>query len=860
MYEAERADGAFDQRVAVKLLRRGLDTDEIVRRFIAERQILSDLEHPNIARLIDGGAADDGRPFLVMERVQGEPIVDWADRRQLTIRERLRLFLQVAEAVQFAHRRLIIHRDLKPSNILVDDSGNAKLLDFGIAKLLDPEELDETLTRTGVRPLTPAFASPEQIRGERVTTASDVFQLGVLLYLLLSGRRPFGGRGAELEAAITTGRLPRPSDASAAEPERTASAASAPLDDRSSDVQHGGPKAARTEAAVAAPADAQTDATSAASIARARRTTPDGLARALRGDLDAIILMALRTEPERRYASASDLAEDIARFLAREPVLARPDTLAYRARRFASRRPGIVGVGLTGFLMTGAYVVTLNVQAERLAAQRDLAQTESEKATLVSDFLVHLLEANDPDAAAAEPPSVFDLLQRGEERVGELDPQPAVKAKILSVMGNMYALLGRYDRAEQAHSEALELRQALHVEPHADLAISLSELGDVLQRVGRYDEAGALLEEAIETSRRIDAPDLESDAYTDIGHIRQARGDFTGAEEAYAKALDLRRELFGERHERTATSIHNLALALESQERFDEAEQHYLQALDITRELLPPEHSDISLTLTTLARLYTRIEEFDKSESLLREALDATRKRLGPRHARLGLVLNELGFLHARQREWSTAEQYFVESLEINEASLGPTHSEVASALNNLSFVIKEQGRLEDALPLHRRALEVARVAIGEDHQNTGFFAYNLGFLLEQLGRDGEAEPYHREAIAILERALPEGHALTTRPIANLGDLLTRNGRAEEAEPLLRTALDRRIKASEPPAAIADVESMLGACLAALGRLDEGERLLEKGLATLEQTIGPDRRQTQQARARLDAFRGAGGG
>jgi serine/threonine-protein kinase len=833
VYEAERADGEFEQRVAIKLLRRGIDTKEVVRRFLAERQILSGLEHPNIARLIDGGTTDDGRPFLVMECVKGEPITDWADRRRLTVRGRLRLFLQAADAVQFAHRRLVIHRDIKPSNILVDETGTVKLLDFGIAKLLDLTADDdfEAITRTSARPLfTPAFASPEQVRAQRVTTASDVYQLGALLYLLLAGRRPFQGDGAELQVAITTGRLRRPSEATA-----TDVATSAP-------------------AASSAPAGREVPQ-SAAAIATARRTTPDGLRRTLRGDLDAIILAALRTEPERRYPSAADMAEDVARYLARKPVLARPDTLAYRGKRFASRHPALVAAMCGAVLVAAGYMITLERHAAQVETERDIARTESAKAEQVSNFLMDLFRSNDPDRTAGEPPDAFELLERGVERADALSDQPAIRAEMLDVIAQMYTLLGHYDRAEPLFRAALEQQRALHAEPHSDVAAILDQLGDVLQRLGRYDEAEPILLDAIEVARLAGDSALLADSFTDLGHSLIKRGDYIGAEQAYRDALAIRLDLFGERHERTAIAWHNLALVLEEQERFPEAESLYVKAIEIEREVMGSDHTQTALTLTTLARLYLTQRRLDEAEPLLREALESTRQRLGPRHERVGLILNELGMVAARRHQWADAQRYFGEALEINEASFGPNHDQVAVALNNIAYAMMEQDQLEDALPLRRRVLEIARATIGDGHENTGVYAHNLGFLLDRLGRDTEAEATYREALRILEGALPDGHVLATRPLTGLGDLLARTDRAAEAEPLLREALARRIAAQEMPAAIAEVESMLGGCLAQLGRAGEAGPLLERSLAALEQAVGPDARLTREARARLDGFR-----
>jgi serine/threonine-protein kinase len=796
VYEAERADGAFEQRVAIKLLRRGLDTAEVVRRFLSERQILSGLHHPNIARLLDGGATADGRPYLVMERVRGQPITVWADERGLSVQERLRLFCHVADAVQFAHRRLIVHRDLKPSNILVDEAGTVKLLDFGIAKLLDPTGgREDALTRTGMRPLTPAYASPEQVRGEPATTASDVYQLGGVLYELLCGRRPFEGRGPDLQTAITTGSVRRPSE-----------------------------------------------------------SATDGRGKALRGDLDAIVLAALRTAPEQRYASVADLGADVERFLAREPVRARPDSWAYRARRFATRRPGLVAALGAAAVVTGTYVVTLARYAGRLEAERDRAQTESAKSQQVSSFLIDIFSASDPDETAGQDLSAMDLLERGQQRADGLAGQPELQAEMLDVIGQMYTMLGRFDRAEPMLRRALTALEVLHPEPNADVALTLDHLGDVLQRTGRYAEGDSLLLAAIDVARQVGDADPAADGLHSYGFSLVAQGEYAPAESVLRESLAMRRELFGEHDTRTAQSLQGLAIALERQERFEEAERAYTAALAIM-EVVDPDHTTVAATLATLGRLYTAQGRLEQADSVLRASLALYRLRLGPTHVRLGLPLNELGMVAARRADFAGAERYFRESLEIQERALGPAHQEVAVGLNNLSYTLVEQEALAEALPMRRRALEIARSSIGEGHENTGWYAYNLGYLLERLGDLVGAETNYRESLGILRHALPDGHSMTTTPMAALGDLLARTGRAGEGEPLLREALADRASAGAATAAIADVESMLGGALATQGSAAEAEALLQRGLAGLEDAMGPGARLTTAARTRLEAFR-----
>ena len=414
VYLAERADAQFRQQVALKVVNRHLVNDEIVRRFRTERQILADLDHPNIAHLLDGGTTADGLPYLVMEYVVGERIDAYCNARALALRERLALFLAVCDAVQYAHRNLVIHRDIKPSNILVTPDGAPKLLDFGIAKLMGTgAERGAALTRADERLMTPEHASPEQVRGEPVTTGSDVYALGILLYHLLTGERPY-----------------TPDDGSVAALER-AICETAP--DKPSTVVM---RAATRAGNAAAPAPVPVPA-------------PRRLARALTGDLDNIVLMALRKEPARRYASAAQMAEDVRRYLDQRPVIARPDTWSYRTAKFLRRHTASVTAAAAVVVVLAAVVV---YYTQRLAGERDRAQDaerravrETETSKRVSDFLVELFRVSDPDKARGETITAREILDRGAERIDqELDDEPEVQAQLMDTMGLVYRSLGLY--------------------------------------------------------------------------------------------------------------------------------------------------------------------------------------------------------------------------------------------------------------------------------------------------------------------------------------------------------------------------------------------------------------------------------
>ncbi|MGH6914103.1 MAG: protein kinase domain-containing protein, partial [Geminicoccales bacterium] len=450
VYLAERADGQFEQTVALKVLYRPGCAEDVAMRFAQERQILASLNHPNIAHLVDGGLMPSGQPYVALEYVDGVPVDAYCDRERLDIRQRLALFMSIASAVGHAHRNLVIHRDIKPSNILVTAEGVPKLLDFGIAKLVDaslPHAAPET--RSALHPMTPEYASPEQVRGEALTTASDIYQLGYLLYRLLARVSPYrverGNYAAMIGAICKVDPVP--------------------------------------------PSQVAPDDESGGSLAPAER-------RALAGDLDTVVLRALRKEPEARYRSAESLADDIGRHLQGLPVTARQGTAAYRVRKFIRRHRFGVATSLAFASLAAGFAAVYAVQASdsarRLAQERDAAQLEAAKALQVTDFLMSLFEASDPRAPGAGEATAREILARGLARIDALGAQPQVQAQMLDVIGQVYRRLGDYDEAQRLLERAVATWRAVSGEKTPELAASLSHLGRVLDAQGEYAAALAL--------------------------------------------------------------------------------------------------------------------------------------------------------------------------------------------------------------------------------------------------------------------------------------------------------------------------------------------------------------------------------
>ncbi len=544
VYLAVREDD-FEKRVALKLIRRGMDSEEIVRRFHNERQILATLDHPNVARLLDGGT-EDGLPYFVMEYVEGKPIDRYCDAHKLSTPERLELFRQVCAALHFAHQNLVVHRDLKPSNILVTADGVPKLLDFGIAKLLSPQAGAETVkTAPGSRPMTIQYASPEQIREQPITTASDVYSLGVLFYKLLTGRLP-----CNLD---TCGRIQSLRIICEDEPVRPS-------------------VAVRRREKI--PAAAGTVELTPESVSRTRDGDPRKLRRRLTGDVDSIALMAMRKEPQRRYGTVEQFAEDIGRHLQGLPVIARKSTMSYRAAKFVRRHRVRVAI-VTLLLLTISAI-------SGIASEHNRAAMEHARTEIVSEFLEDVFRTSNPNRAKGETVTAREILDRGREKIREgLKEEPQLRAVLMDSMGRVY------------------------------------------QNLGFYAEARELLEGAVQILRehcRGDDP-LLARALNDLGVLSHQQGNYEEAEELLREALAMKHRVFAEVDSEVAITLSNLGSVLNKRHKCAEAEKCHRRALEIRRQIYPREHPEIAYSLNNLASAHYSQHDFGSAETLLREAL-----------------------------------------------------------------------------------------------------------------------------------------------------------------------------------------------------------------------------------------------
>ncbi len=786
--------------MALKLHRSDMAREEARRRFLHERQIRAGLSHPNVARLLDGGVADDGRPYFVMEYVDGVSVVEYADRACLDLSGRLELFLSVCEALRYAHQNLVVHRDIKPSNILVTNDGVPKLLDFGIAKLLavDSQSASPSLTRTGLRPMTPEYASPEQVRGEAVTTSSDVYQVGLVLYELLTGSRPFlglEGLGGGIEGAKGQDEPPRPSVA---------------VSGRSPASSRGvGPR-------------------TAAEVAGTRKTTPDRLRRRLTGDLDNIALKAIRPEPDRRYGSAGELADDLLRHIAGHPVRARPDTFGYRTSKFARRNKVPLGAAAAVFLVLTASVIMTSRQSRRIALERDRAEE-------VTALLVDLFRSSDPLVAGADTLTVRDVLNRGAQRVRvELAGQPEIEASLLTVMTEVYSHLGLYAQAAALSEETLGIRRRLAQTTDLELQQDVSNLAMLRAEAGDFEGVRPLLEEAESLLRRTQGPrTLErAVALNNAAKTWQILGDVDRAEPLYRESIGIWRDL-PEADTSLAVTLSNLARLRRTRDDLEGAESLATEALAIRRTTSNPSDFRIANSLELLADLRLRRNDLEGADTISAQALEMRRSRFEDEHPSVTALLTlRARVLRARQ-DWTAAEAILRRALAAAQASFGPDHFAVGNIENDLANVYQDMERPADAETLFRSSLAKYDAYFGPDHANTAIVRGNLAKAVYRQSRYAEAIELYAPGVEVLRRELPET-GITITALTDYGVVFLDSGDLGNAELVLGEALDmaRRTLSAQDDRILA-AQNALGTTVAMLGRYAEAEALL---LASFEAT------------------------
>jgi len=694
VYQAQRDDGVYQQQVALKVLRRGLDTDDLVSRFQAERQILSSLEHPGIAKILDGGALDDGRPFLVLEYVNGLPITEHCKQKQLDIRARVRLLIDVAQAIGHAHRRLVVHRDIKPSNILVTDKDKVSVLDFGIAKLLDPMALPtaKPVTRTGVSMLTPAYASPEQHAGKAITTASDIYQLGLILYELLSGERPFSGEGNQGDVT-----LPAPSQA----------------------IGEG------------------------------------GLRRRVQGDLDAIVHKAAHVDVELRYASTDELIADLNRYLDGLPILARPDTWRYRLGKLNKRKPWLLPLLAIAVIAIGSYVVTLSLYSERLAKQQQLSSATQD---FLIELFKSPDPWSPADAERGSKITVVDALEIGYKRVGsELNDQPALQASLLSTISEVYASLDANDVATDLREQALKVELSIYGDRSPQAVASMRELGGLYEASGNLEKAVEVLDKQLLIAAEIYAADSPELGLSQIasGYGAMQAGDYETSQTLLLSGVA---KLRPEKTKYARKIISALIASTEQRgmESDKAALEAIAEAQDLAITTFGEQSLLAASVRVRLASTLTQLGDYEGSESNFLTAIPVLEEQLGKDHSVTLSALNNLGYLYNSNGQQAKAEPMYRELLERQIAKNGLLHRFVGDTYQNLARAITKQERYDESIPLHRKAYEIYKSVYDDNHYIIAFPLLSITYAELQRGRGPEAEAAAREALSRFEATLPD--------------------------------------------------------------------------------------------------------
>ena len=774
VYLGVRDDEAYKRYVAVKVIRRGMDTEDILKRFRVERRILASLNHPGIAQLLDGGSTEEGVSYFVMEYVDGESITKYCDEHRLSLQDRLRLFQKVCAAVHYAHQNLIVHRDLKPSNILVTKEGEVKLLDFGIAKFLNPDLTGYTLpmTRDEQRVMTPEYASPEQVRGNSLTTTSDVYQLGILLYELLTGHRPFTFQTrmqGEIEKIILEQAPEKPSTM------------------------------------VSRVVDAKEAATlTAEQVSQQRRTPLANLRKQLAGDLDRIVLMALRKEQDRRYQSADQLQKDIGLYLSGRPVSAQDDKLSYRVGKFVQRNKLAVGAAVIVavlLVVTSIVAVRAAVTTER---QREQIALEAEKSREVVDFLVGLFEAADPENAQGREITVREMVDIGAEAVrAQLTDHPEVQSEMMRVLSLVYAGLG-----EETEGMAL---------------------------------AEAAWEEQLRLADGRTTPDLADAAFA-MGVLKNHVGDPQASRAYHEQALAMRRALHGEKHLDVAQSLNGLGVTLYAMGNQDSTRIVWEQALGIRKELLGPSHRDIAESLSNLVAVYGDLyylsdaEDaalFTQAEAYFSEALEMTRRERGENHPFYASNLHNFGMTLLDRGVLQEAEARFSEAIAKRTLIYGRNHDATARSINMMGRVRVKQGRLDEAEPFFKESFDIHVALLGPRHRTVATDHVQLASLDRQRGLLEDAVEHFLQALAIYQETESPTSWRRIGAARGLGLTLSDLGRLAESERYLEMVVGA-IPADGPASgqhvsdliALARVQIQTGRREAAAGHLAAAETWL----------------------------------
>jgi tetratricopeptide (TPR) repeat protein len=868
VYEAEQEQPR--RSVALKVIKPGFATPERLWRFEHESKALGRLQHPGIAQIYEASTADTGfgqQPYFAMELIRGESLLSYAEAHHLNTRERLALTAKICDATQHAHQRGLIHRDLKPGNILVDETGQPKILDFGVARVTESDAQATRHTDLGQIVGTLAYMSPEQVLADpqEVDTRSDVYSLGVILYELLSGRLPYDVSQRQLHEAV---------------------------------------RAIREE-----------DPASLRSISRNYR-----------GDIETIVGKALEKDKVRRYASAADMAADIQRYLCDEPITARPPSTAYQLQKFARRHRALVaGVAAVFVVLAGGIIASTwqairanragqaaieerdrAVEAEvRTRVERDRATAADQAATRERDLalsaersatrernraLTEKQRADDEGAAAkavnnflqedllsqasaynqARPDSKPDpdlkvrtALDRAAARIeGKFDKQPLVEASIRQTIGMTYLALGIYPEAQRQLERTLELRRRVLGEDHPASLISLRNLATLDSHQGKFAQAEPLYKKVVEVQRRIlgeQNPDTLLSMF-DLGVTYDGEGKRAEAEPLFTKVLEVRRRVLGDDDPDTLESMYRLSALYQDQGKYAQAEPLVTRTFEVQRRVLGQEHPDTLLSMNNLASLYENEHQYAKAESLFKQAFAVERRVLGEEHRNTIFSLNNLAYLYYLQGKYAQAEPLYVQVLGVQRRSLGEEHPDTLSTTNNLAVLYREEGRNEKAEPLYMKSLEVERRTLGEEYPDTLRTMSNVAALYASEGKYAQAESLFTKVLEIRRRVFGAEDSRTLNSMNSLAELYQLQGKYSQAELLATRTLEirRRMLGDEHPDTLVSMNT-LGILYRCQGKYVAAEPLLTKALEVRRRLLGDEHPDTLSNRNDLAVLYGGEG-
>jgi serine/threonine protein kinase/Tfp pilus assembly protein PilF len=778
VYEAEQEQPR--RKVALKVIKSGLGDPRMVRRFEQELLALGRLQHPGIAQIYEAGTAENlfgPQPYFAMEFIRGEPLLDYADAHHLSTRQRLDLMARVCEAVHHAHQRGIIHRDLKPGNILVDETGQPKILDFGIARATDRDARVTHQTDLGQLIGTLAYMSPEQVLADplELDTRSDVYALGVVLYQMLAGRLPYK-ISPKLHEAVRT-------------------------------IQEDEPAPLST------------------------------VSRAYRGDIETIAGKALEKDKTRRYSSAAELVADIRRYLQDEPIMARPASTIYQLTKFARRHKALVWGIAAVFIVLVAGMIVSTREAARANAESATSRAISD--FLQNDLLAQASAANQsrPNTKPDPDLKVRTALDRAAARItGKFDRQPEVEAAIRYTIGQTYMDLGLYPEAGTQLQRALDLRSRALGARNPDTLKTVSRVASAAYLQGKFSEAEALDSQNLEIQRRVLGPEHpETLASTHhLAIVYWAEGKYAQAEALESKNLEIERRVLGPEHSNTLGSMNNLAIVYWAQGKYAQAEALYSQNLEIQRRVLGPEHPNALGSMNNLAIVYRAQGKYAQAEALYSQNLEIRRRVLGPEHPHTLASMHNLSIVYWAEGKYAQSEALTSQTLEIQRRVLGPKHRETLLSIDNLATAYAAQGEYTKAEALFNQNLEIERQVLGAGHPDIVATLSEVAAMYQWQGRYSLAETYAAQALAGRRHSLGSDNADTMTSAEDLALAYESQGKFGEAEPLAREALEFNRNKQPDDWHRFRAESLLGASLAGQKKYAEAEPLLVEGYAGME--------------------------